>query len=198
VFYGGRLLLKLFRRLEAGVNPDVEIGRFLTEADRFPRTPRVAGTVEYHRPGREPVSLAILQEFVPSQGDGWRHALDELGRYFERASGRLHGPGPSPVDERPLSELAEVTPPPAALATIGHYLDTAAALGRRTAELHLALAADDRDPAFRPEPWTPADAAALRASVREQARRALAALRENLDRLPQEVGPAARHLLGEG
>src|SRR5262249_60684985 len=101
-----------------------------------------------------------------------------------RLRGPPHAPGTPPGGERPLSGLAEATPPPAALETIGTYLHTAAALGRRTAELHLALAADDRDPAFRPEPWTPADAAALRASVREQARRAPAALPAHLERLP--------------
>jgi maltose alpha-D-glucosyltransferase / alpha-amylase len=194
VFFGDRLLLKLFRRLEVGINPDFEIGRFLTEKSTFERVPKVAGTLEYHRPGEGPISLALLQAAVSNQGDGWRHALEELSRYFERASPR----DPVAPDERPLPELADVALPPAAQETVGTYLQTAATLGRRTAELHVALAGDADDPAFRPEPWTAADAAALRDSIREQAEGALTALRDNLPRLPEAVAIPARRLLDEG
>jgi maltose alpha-D-glucosyltransferase/alpha-amylase len=198
VFYGRRLLLKLFRRLEVGVNPDFEVGRFLTEESPFERTPRVAGGLEYHRPDGPPVTLAILQALVANQGDGWSHAIDELGRYFERASGRMYGPDPVTPDPRPLPELAGTVPPPAALETIGTYLHAAGTLGRRTAELHLALAADNRDPAFAPEPLASADISALDQDTREQGRRALAALRDNRDRLPPGVVPSADRFLREG
>jgi maltose alpha-D-glucosyltransferase/alpha-amylase len=196
VFYGRRLLLKLFRRLEVGVNPDFEIGRFLTEENTFDRIPRAAGAMEYHRPGSGPVTLAVLQALVPNQGDGWRHAVDELGRYYERASGRMSGPDPVVPDHHSLLELAESVPPPGALEVIGAYLHAASTLGRRTAEMHRALAADAPD--FAPEPFTPEDADGLRRSIREQARKALAALKENLDQLPEEVASSARHLLEEG
>jgi maltose alpha-D-glucosyltransferase/alpha-amylase len=192
VFYGRRLLLKLFRRLEVGINPDFEIGRFLTEASPFDRVPRVAGALEYHRPGAGPMTLAILQAFVPSQGDGWHYTVEELGRYFERAS------GPVTPDARPLPELAEVAPPPAAAEAIGGYLQTAATLGKRTAELHRALAADTGDPAFAPEPLTEADLDALCADIRVRGRQALTTLEENLDHLPEPVRQAARQLLENG
>ena len=64
LMYGRRLLLKVFRRLEPGINPDFEIGRFLTEKSGFHHVPRVAGGVEYLRPGSAPMTLAILQELV--------------------------------------------------------------------------------------------------------------------------------------
>jgi maltose alpha-D-glucosyltransferase/alpha-amylase len=198
VLYGRRLLLKLFRRLEVGINPDFEVGRFLTEKGGFGRIPKVAGALEYHRPGSGPVTLAILQALVPHQGDGWGHAIAELGRYFERASGRMRGPDPVAPDDRPLLELAASDPPPGALETIGAYLHAAATLGRRTAELHLALADDRGDPAFTPEPLTAADLAALAAATLEQGHQALTALRDNLGRLPEELVPAAQRLLDEG
>jgi maltose alpha-D-glucosyltransferase/alpha-amylase len=202
VLYGRRLLLKLFRRLEVGVNPDFEVGRFLTEEGHFSRIPPVAGTIEYHSAGRPgPISLAILQALVPNQGDGWSHAIDELGRYFERASGRMYGPDPVHPDERPLLDLAGADPPPGALEVIGPYLHTAATLGRRTAEMHLALAGDARDPAFAPQPLTPDDLAALAEKTVRQARQALAVLRDNLERaaglIPAEVAAGARRLLEE-
>jgi maltose alpha-D-glucosyltransferase/alpha-amylase len=198
IFYGRRLLLKLFRRLQAGTNPDFEIGRFLTEQGLFARIPRVAGGIEYHRPASEPATLAILQSFVINQGDGWRHAVDELGRYYERASGRMSGPDPVAPEDRPLLELAESVPPPGALEVIGGYLHSAGTLGRRTAEMHLALAADPQHPDFAPEPFTAADAAALRDDIGAQSQRALAALRDNIEHLPEEVAATARPLLEEG
>jgi maltose alpha-D-glucosyltransferase/alpha-amylase len=198
IFYGRRLLLKLFRRLEAGTNPDYEVGRFLTEESPFERTPKVAGALEYHRRDGGPTTLALLQALVPNQGDGWHHALDELGRYYERASGRMHGPDPVEPDPRPLPELADEAPPPAALETIGTYLHAAATLGRRTAEMHLALAGDADDPAFAPRPFTAADASALRAAIAEGGRHALAVLRDHVGALPQAVAGDASRLLERG
>jgi maltose alpha-D-glucosyltransferase/alpha-amylase len=198
IFYGRRLMLKLFRRLESGINPDFEIGRFLTEESVFDRIPHVAGSIEYHRSDSEPVTLAILQSFVGNQGDGWRHAVDELGRYYERASGRMSAPDPVAPDTRPLLELSESDPPPGVLEAIGGYLHSAATLGRRTAEMHLALATGPQNPDFTPEPFTAADAAALRDNIHAQGRRTLAALRDNIEQLPKEVAASAQRLLDEG
>lgn len=194
LFYDRRLLLKLFRRLESGINPDFEMGRFLTESKRFERLPRVAGAIEYHCSGCEPITLAILQSFVVNQGDGWNHAVEELSRYYERVS----QVDPIAADERPLLELAESVPPPMVAEAIGDYLDSAGTLGRRTAEMHLALAADAHNLDFTPEPFTPEDARVLRDSIHAQAESALAALRDNRERLPQDVRSSARQLLDEG
>jgi maltose alpha-D-glucosyltransferase/alpha-amylase len=178
VFYGGRLLLKLFRRPEVGTNPDFEIGRFLTEQSSFRRMPRTAGAIEYRCPDYGPRTLSILQELVANQADGWHYTLAELARYFERVARRTDSP--------------ETT-----TEAIGTYLHSAATLGTRTGELHLALAAGS-DPAFAPEPLTAADLDVLREQVREQAEQALSTLRANVDRLPGEVAAAARRLLDEG
>ena len=83
VLYGDQLVLKLFRRLESGVNPDLEIGRFLTDRDEFAHTPPVAGALEYRATTATSSTLAILQEYVPNEGDAWTYTLDPLRRYFE-------------------------------------------------------------------------------------------------------------------
>ena len=83
IIYGDRLIMKLFRRIEPGINPDFEIGRQLTEKVRFPRVPAVAGALEYER-GSQPTTLAMVQQLVESQADGWTHATDEIGRYYDR------------------------------------------------------------------------------------------------------------------
>jgi maltose alpha-D-glucosyltransferase/alpha-amylase len=188
VFFGRRLLLKLFRRLERGINPDYEVGRFLTERHQFRRIPQVAGSLEY-RPSEndQPYSLGILQAFVANQGDGWRHAIDELSRYYERASARMYAPDQLEPEPRPLTELIHAPPPPVALETIATYLYAAATLGRRTAEMHLAMAADPGEPAFAPEPLTGADMDSLRKEIDHQRQLAFSALSDNLSRLPLEV-----------
>jgi trehalose synthase-fused probable maltokinase len=193
VFHGRRLLLKLFRRLDEGISPDFEIGRFLTEKTSFRQTPKVAGAIEYHRPGSAAITLAILQERVPNEADGWRHALEELAGYYRRAAASSRKPD---VDARPVLQLAKAEPPPAVRELVGDYLDAAETLGRRTAELHLALAGGADDPAFAPEPLSEADLAAVAEDAADQGRKALAALRDGAGRLSGEAAAAARQFLG--
>jgi len=76
--YGNALILKLFRRLQFGPNPDVEIGLFLTERSRFRGTPAVVGSLDYLSPGGEHASLALLQRFEPNRGDAWTTTLMRL------------------------------------------------------------------------------------------------------------------------
>ena len=83
VILGERLILKAYRRLQKGTNPDLEIGRYLTEEVRFENTPPLAGAIEYEGPDGETTTLGLLQGFVENQGDGWSYVLDYLGRYLE-------------------------------------------------------------------------------------------------------------------
>lgn len=198
VFFGRRLLFKLFRRLEQGTNPDFEIGRFFTEESRFERVPEVAGTIEY-RPsnGDRAFTLGILQALVANQGDGWSHVIDELGRYFDRAAGRMLGPLPPKPDVRPLHELIGEPPPPAVLEAIGGYLRAAETLGQRTAEMHLALANSESSD-FVPEPLTADDMELLRAEIKFQTAQAFTALEANIGRLSRSIASQAGQLLEHG
>ncbi len=196
VIFGDRLILKVFRRLEPGINPDFEVGRFLSEKTTFDRIPRTAGALVYERPGAEPLMLGILQGLVRNQGSGWEHALHELKLYYQEA-GRKVGAIPDDFDRRPILELAATEPPADARKAIGGYLKAAATLGRRTAEMHLALASDPAEPAFQPEPITPADLKALAVEVREQVEVALRALRTHLGSLPLAVAAQARRAIDE-
>ena len=138
VVFGEALILKHFRRLGVGVNPDVEITRFLTERTEFRHTPRLAGSLDY-RDGEGVWALAMVQEMVTGARDGWRWLLDRLAG----------GDGALSALER---------------------------LGRRTGELHVALAADGRDPAFASERITPGDVLAWTDGVQRQLDLARAAL----------------------
>jgi maltose alpha-D-glucosyltransferase/alpha-amylase len=193
VLYDDRVFLKLFRRPQPGVNPDFEIGRHLTELG-FPSIAPVAGVLEYHpaRGGaRERTTLAILNAYVPNEGDAWRYTLDEVERYFERAVIRQRETGrpPTPVS-RSVVELTDTTPPRDVQHLMGGFLESARLLGRRVAELHAALAAGRDDPAFAPEPFTKLYQRSLYQSMRNLASRSFRLLDEGLANLP----PAAADL----
>src|SRR5262249_20871334 len=139
IVFGDKLILKLFRRTETGINPDFEIGYFLTERVGFPHTPTVAGTVEYRTKKGESAAVGILQKFVPNEGDARRHTLDALSQYFERAVTRQ--PDELKDVERPMrfiERLHHTAIPPFAGELIGPYFENIKLLGQRTAELHVA------------------------------------------------------------
>jgi len=191
--FGDAMLLKLFRRVEAGPNPELEVGVFLTTVARFPATPPVLGALEY-RPARgEPWSLALLQAFVKNEGDAWSHALSAV----EAALGSAAAQDPALAPARaPLLALARSAPPAEARALVGGFLDHAALLGRRTAELHLALASRDAPEAFRPEPFGEADRWALRDEATRLVGDGLRLLAARLGALAPDVRPRAEALLG--
>ena len=83
ILFGNRLIMKLFRHPEPGLNPDCEIGRFLTEQAHFSNIPPFGGSIEYVRKGDAPTTLCMLQGLVANQGDGWQWMLEELERYYE-------------------------------------------------------------------------------------------------------------------
>jgi maltose alpha-D-glucosyltransferase/alpha-amylase len=158
ILYGQRLFLKLFRRLESGINTDFEMTRFLTEETKFEQTPKVGGALEYRAAaGGEPTTIAILQGFIPNSGDAWAYTLDAIGRYFDKLLSDPEAAGTiaKAMPETDLFALAGKPAPELAREMIGPYLSDAGLLGVRTAQLHLALASDGSDRAFAPEPFTP-------------------------------------------
>lgn len=130
-----KIFVKGYRRLQPGINPEVEIGRFLTEVSPFPHVIPVAGTLEQHGGDGEPTTLAIAQAYVENQGDAWNYTLDYLDRFLEtcKVEPAAH------LLESPESEHAG-------------DLMMMHRLGLRTGGLHCALAVESGDPAFDPEP----------------------------------------------
>jgi maltose alpha-D-glucosyltransferase/alpha-amylase len=210
-FVDDRYVLKLFRRIEPTMNPELEIGRFLT-AHGFTRIPALAGALEYLRPGVDAGTLAVVQGLVKHQGSGWEFSIDELRRYYERVSARVkrsdwregrEGPealdGRDGLDTLELSSPAPPTapanparpaPPPFFAALENWYLTSAATLGRRTAELHLTLGSTNTEAAFAPEPLDHTALDALANDMRANADAALDLLAAKL----ATVGEAARPL----
>jgi maltose alpha-D-glucosyltransferase/alpha-amylase len=194
VRYGERFVLKLFRRLHWGVNPEMELGRFLTERS-FPHAPPLAGALEYHRADGERLSLAAVHGWLAKAEGGWEYTLRALDRYYERVlSLAAEGRKLSPVC-KPLVQLVRQRFPAEVPELVGTYLESARLLGLRTAELHLALAADGKNPEFAPEPFTSYYQRSLYQSMRNSARHSLQKLRDALPGLAAGARPPAQRVL---
>ncbi|MFL5111571.1 MAG: putative maltokinase, partial [Microvirga sp.] len=153
-----RMILKLYRRLQSGIHPELEVARFLTETAGFQNTPALLGVAEHIANDGTPTALAVLQQFVRNQGDAWRFTLEALKRELDTLL-------LLPESEAPRVEEA-----------FGAYLPYARVIGQRTAELHRAFATPTDDPAFAVEPLTLADVRAIAQDTRAWAERAFAAL----------------------
>jgi maltose alpha-D-glucosyltransferase/alpha-amylase len=194
VRYGERFVLKFFRRLHWGINPELELGRFLTERI-FPHAPPLAGALEYHRADGERLGLAVVHGWLPKTESGWEYTLRALDRYYERVLS-LPGEGSSVAAAgKPLVQLARQEFPAEVPELIGTYLESARLLGARTADLHLVLASEVNDPAFAPEPCTSYYQRSLYQSMRNTARHNLQLLRDGLARLPAAAVALAGRVL---
>jgi maltose alpha-D-glucosyltransferase / alpha-amylase len=192
VVYGNRLILKLFRCIDEGLNPDLEIGHFLIEHG-FTHTPPVAGALAYKPQRGEPISLAIVQGYIPNQGELWDIMQAALRSYFTRVRGTA--PKMPPLCARTLLEFGDSTPPPAVQANLEKCRELAHLLGQRTAEMHLTLASDETTAAFAPMPFTPFYQRALYQSERSLVGRVFVTLHKKLQLLPAEVQEDANRLL---
>jgi maltose alpha-D-glucosyltransferase / alpha-amylase len=182
ILFDSRYFLKIFRKLEEGINPDVEITRFLTERAHFANVPAFAGTLEFHA-GKKQTVLALIQAAINSEGDAWRFTLDNVGSYFERVLSRKGGL----TDDLSPALIEELIG--------GIYPDKARLLGQRTGELHRALASDADDLAFAPEPFNAMSQRSVVQSMRASARQALGLLRKKLDDLPEKFRAEAEDVL---
>ena len=157
IVYGGRFFMKLYRKSEAGENPDAELIRFLSERQKFAQVPAFCGAIEYRTRGGAARTLALVVANVPSEGDAWAYTL--------------------------------------ACMDAPNYPERVRQLGQRTAEMHLALAADLADPAFAPEPFTAQDRNALCEAARTATRRTMQLLETKLADIPDAYRGDAAVLL---
>ncbi len=192
ILYGDTLILKLFRRLQPGENPDVEIGRFLTEVAHFDRIPPFLGEISMNENSGEKTTIAMLQGFVASEGDGWTWFLHQLSRFFKSVASDTDAPiVPPPGYAGTTTDLNRM--PSAAEEAMG----AAALLGRRTAEMHLALSCSASDPAFAPVPCSQDDLETDARQIEAQIRSALGALKSKFATLDESAADHASLLLSK-
>jgi maltose alpha-D-glucosyltransferase / alpha-amylase len=170
IIYGDHIFLKLYRRLEHGMNPDAEILRFLSSRG-FAHTPPFAGSIEYRDAHGHACVLALATGLVRNNGDAWSFTLGELKRWFDAL---LAGdePGAAVIEAETLTRVAQ--------------------LGARTGELHLALATETAEPDFAAEPLSPPDFSALTESILASAKQVLRLITTRLATLPSPARELAK------
>jgi maltose alpha-D-glucosyltransferase/alpha-amylase len=191
VKFGRYLIMKMFRHVEPGPNPDVEIGGYLTRSG-FTRVPPLLGTIDYQPPGQAPASLVMLQEYVTNQGNGWHVTIEELGRYFEQVTAL---PEPRVMANEARDYVMDGGAiPPHVVEAISTYLATADVLGRRTGELHVQLA-ESHEPAFAPQHFTAVDLGMTASAMRRHADAQFDLLEARLPSLDARAQELARDVL---
>jgi maltose alpha-D-glucosyltransferase/alpha-amylase len=185
ILFDNKFFLKLYRKIEDGLNPDVEINRFLTEQTDFPNVPPFVGAIEYRRAKAEPAVVCLLQRAAANEGDVWTRSVDSVGRYYERVLGRK-------------ADLKKENAPPGVLLDEligGVYPEKVKLFGQRTGELHLALASCPDDPAFRPEPFNAMAQRSVYQTMRTTLRRTFTLLEKKLPDLSRAFRDEAKEVL---
>ncbi|HKU38506.1 MAG TPA: hypothetical protein VJR89_10175 [Polyangiales bacterium] len=185
VFFGEEFMLKLFRQLEVGENPDVELVEFLW-AHGYHHVPEPLGDVYYERAGSR-ATLGIAQRFVPSEGSAWDVTLEILQRSLQLARTLDPEHALSSLPKGDLLDIAGQPPSEQLESFLGAYAPFATLLGERTAELHRALASDHGSLAFRPEPFDTEYQTELANAARERLRKAYQLLERQRASLPGEL-----------
>ncbi len=195
IAYGDKFMLKLYRHLEEGTSPELELSRFLTERQPFPNAPKVAGALEYRSNLQaEPVTFAILHTFVRNEGDAWKYTLDSLGRFYDQVLATPAVSAPLPQTGS-LLQISREELPPILSELMAPYLESARILGQRTAELHLVLASAVDDESFAPEPFSVMYQRSLYHGYRAYVVQVMSSLKGILPRLPAEVREGAEEML---
>ncbi len=191
--FGDKLMLKVLRQLEPGVNAELEIGGFLSERAPAGLVPRMLGSVTYVRPDLEPTTVALAQAFVPNEGNAWDLFLNHVDDVFDQALlDRVEAPASPP--EHVLDRVG-IEPPAELMERAGTHMRQARMLGQRTGEIHVLLASGI-EPAFQPEPFTAMYQQSLFQGARALLARTCEILTRQRSRLPDEVRPDAEALLG--
>ena len=196
IVYGKSLFLKLYRKTDRGMHPDLEMVRYLSGVSGFEHIPNYLGELQYRFENGDNVVIGMMQGFVPNQGDAWTHNLDLVRRFFERALLlRNSGTEAPECPATPLQADMDTAPQPLDELFAGITQEMAELLGLRTAEMHQALARADKDDSFRPEAFSWLRQRALFQSMQNLAGEQLRLLRNNLSRFSAPIQEEARDVL---
>jgi maltose alpha-D-glucosyltransferase/alpha-amylase len=191
IAYGDQLILKFFRRVEEGVHPDLEIGHFLTAIAHFENVPPLCGSLQYESRESKLATLGLLQGFVPNRGDAWRCTVESLVELFASPEHFKHDVA-STSGRRPARKARQNLGAPD---VIVEQLQLMGLLGKRTAQLHLALASSSADPEFAPEPFTPEVREAFDSAFHDLTVRNFETLRLKIPELQESVEELAKQVL---
>ena len=176
VIVDNQYVVKVLRKVTAGIHPEFEIGRFLADVAHFNNAPALLGTVELVE-GKTRTALAIVHAFIQNQGDAWGVTGASLDRLLD--------------EQRMLPD--EVAADTSEMASMFQRMRQ---IGRRTAELHRAFASYDVE-GFTPEPISLDDSAQWSEAIVERATRVFEMLQNNANHLAEPAAMLAQRLVGQ-
>lgn len=195
VIYGDRFLFKLFRRVEEGIHPELELRKFLEQKQQLGYTTPLLGGLEYRRHRGESLTLGVLQGYIPNAINGWNYTLDSLRDYFDRVILQPSQNLEILSTSGSFFDLYQQPIPEEVLLLIGSYLTSAELLGKRTAEFHIVLSSDPHNSSFAPEPFSTFYQRSIYQYSRNLTGQVLLKFRKQLDTLPLELQPLTQHIL---
>ena len=155
LLFGDQYVLKVVRRPDEGTNPDLEVSRFLTETAGFENVPPLVGAIEYQAGPRAPTrTLAVLQQYVPNEGDAWSQAVGAVGRWLEHDLSSEDTP--ATITRSPLWLVRDGIPEVVEESIGAPSWPRRASSGPRTARMHAALASDTEIRGLPPRGRSPA------------------------------------------
>ncbi len=195
IIYDNKYFLKLYRKLDNTINPDLEITRYLSEKTDYKNAPKFVGAIEFNPSEKNIIVLGMMQDLIPNQGDAWDYTKDHLERYFEnvlthkeskfeKAPGELTRPLNYNKLPDSFKELIGVI-----------YPERVNLLGCRTAEMHKALAANPDEVDFEHEPFSLHYQRSVFSSLQSLTRNSFQNLQKNLKNLPEGLRKEAKEVL---
>ena len=196
IVYDESSFLKLYRRLETGINPDAEISRRLTESTHFTSFPSYIGTLQWQRGKDESLSIGLLLEYVPNESDAWTYTLDFVSRYLTHAATRGENPAEWLTPPKSIHDIDPGHIPQPLLDLINPvYVGMVSLLGKRTAELHMALASLTQDETTAPEPFSVLYQKSVYQSMRALTLEVFGQLQDNLSKLDETTAEQLQEII---
>jgi maltose alpha-D-glucosyltransferase / alpha-amylase len=196
VIYNGQYFFKIYRKLDTDINPDLELVRFLSEKTSFENAPRYGGGIQFEDHQRKSFTiLGLLQNKIPNQGEAWTMMLQALDRYYEMALAKSDKSDKEPelveADRLYFDDIPEI---------MQKYItsvvyERVTLLGKRTAEMHIALASDHEDPEFCPERFTQNYQRSIYSGNRKLVTEKLNGLAQRIPSLPPHIAAEAQQIL---
>src|SRR5690242_15386849 len=174
ILLANKMVLKAYRKLERGVQPELEMGRYLTDVANYRNTPPLLGSIEKLDDSEQPTVLVVIQRYVHNHGDGWSFTLNHLKHFFDA------------VAEGTSDESSNHS-----------YVALMERLGARIGELQQAFALQTSDPAFGPEPISASDVQSRKQEIQSEAEGTFALLENSEATLDPQLQLRVRALLNQ-
>ncbi|MCG2711737.1 MAG: maltose alpha-D-glucosyltransferase [Candidatus Omnitrophica bacterium] len=195
ILYGNTFFMKLFRKLECGINPDIEITKYLTEQKDSQITPVFAGNIEYSAGNKELMSICLLQSYIPSESDAWTYTLDQVKSYFDLVLSKSKEVKEGNQEKVLTRQVKEVKSPEVSGLIDGIYLEMIKKLGQRTGEMHIKLSEEAQNPDFKPETFSLLYQRSVFQAMGSQKRVVFRLLEKNLSKLTESLRQEAESVL---